>query len=497
MGYVLGLDLGTGSMKGVLLNESGETIHTESSNYELLNSPRGYNEQNPYDWIKASKDLFNKFSNNIDDFTEELKGISFSGQMHSLVLTDGNGNVLRPAILWNDTRNTEQCHRIMNDFKKDLLKITKNIALEGFTLPKILWVQENEPEIWRQVEKIFLPKDYLRYYLTGEFHMDYSDAAGTLLMDTTERKWSHTILKKYNIPKYYLPKLVQSTDFVGTLKNEIKKQYEFKNDIKIFAGGADNAVSSLGAGLIDSDTAIASIGTSGVFLSLEDSNHDNYKGDIHLFNHILQNRYYSMGVTLAAGNSVSWFKNLVAKDKTYHNFLKGISDVSVGSNGLLFTPYISGERTPHFDSQIRGSFLGLSDDHTLNHLIRSVIEGVTFSLKDSQMLMEKFRKKKFERIISIGGGAKNKKWLQIQADIFDTQVVSLKNEEGPGLGAAIIAAVGLGWFESFNDCIDHTISYSNIVIPNKMNVKKYDKVYRNYTQIYDLTKDISHDLSYE
>ncbi|MCO8292148.1 xylulokinase [Tetragenococcus halophilus] len=495
MDYVLGLDLGTSSLKGDLLDESGKTVCVASTEYELLTPKSGYNEQNPNDWVQACYRLFEKMSQKISDFTSNLIGISFSGQMHSLVVADEDGNALRPAILWNDVRTTKQCNDITENFGEEILKITKNLVLEGFTLPKILWIQENEPEIWKKVRKIFLPKDYLRYFLTGNFQMDYSDAAGTLLMDIKEKKWSQVILKKYNIPIEYLPELVNSFDFVGNLDENIKKSYGFKNNIKIFAGGADNAVSSLGTGLNDYETAIASTGTSGVFLSLEDSIHNEYNGKFHLFNHALPDKYYSMGVTLSAGQSISWFKDLIAKSESYDKFLSNVSDVPIGSNGLLFTPYISGERTPYFDSQIRASFIGLNDTHSLDDLKRAVIEGVTFSLKDSQVLMESLREKEFRRIISIGGGAKNKEWLQIQADIFNTQVVTLDTEEGPGLGAAMIAAMGVGWFETVEECVAHTITYIDKIDPISENVAEYKKIYELYTQVYPYTKDITHALS--
>lgn len=497
MSYVLGLDLGTSSLKGNLLDETGKTVGIESVEYELLNSKSGYNEQDPNEWIQACQRLFEKFISSVSDFRKKLEGISFSGQMHSLVVTDRNDNVLRPAILWNDVRTTKQCKYITDTFGKEILKITKNAVLEGFTLPKLLWVKENEPEIWRQVKKIFLPKDYLRYFLTGKFHMDYSDAAGTLLLDIEEKKWSRAILNQYDIPMEYLPELVNSFDFVGNLDENLKKRYEFKKDIKIFAGGADNAVSSLGSGLVDPNTAIASTGTSGVFLAIENNIHDDYKGTVHLFNHVVSDQYYSMGVTLSAGHSVSWFKNLIAKGESYDEFLSNISDIPIGSNGLLFTPYLSGERTPYFDSQIRASFIGLNDTHSLNDLKRAVIEGVTFSLKDSQVLMEKLRKKSFNKIISIGGGAKNKEWLQIQADVFNTQVVTLEAEEGPSLGAAMIAAMGLGWYESLKDCIKHIINYANKMNPIPENVKRYKSIYEIYTQIYPSTKAISSSLGNE
>ncbi|WP_287143518.1 xylulokinase [Enterococcus faecium] len=495
MGYVLGLDLGTGALKGVLVDETGVIRHIEACDYPLHSPKGGYNEQNPADWLTACGALFEKFSCNVSDFQAELAGISFSGQMHSLVVTDEAGTVLRPAILWNDVRNSAQCKRIMDEFGNEIIAITKNRALEGFTLPKILWIQEHEPAIWEKVRKIFLPKDYLRYYLTGHSHMDYSDAAGTLLMDTTKKEWSKPILEKHNIPEVILPPLVESSACVGTLKPEIKATFGFEKEVRIFTGGADNAVSSLGSGLTDSHTALASIGTSGVFLALEEEDHTRYGGKVHLFNHVLPDTYYAMGVTLAAGHSVSWFKNLLAPEQSYDEFLRNIPNVPIGSNGLLFTPYISGERTPHVDSQIRGSFIGLSNHHTRDDLIRAVLEGVTFSLKDSQQLMTSLKGEEFKRIISVGGGAKNKTWLQMQADIFNTEVVSLDTEEGPGLGAAILAAVGLGWFDSFESCTNQVIRYGTTVQPIPENVEKYNTVYDLYTKVYGATKDLSHALS--
>ena len=490
MGYALGLDLGTGSLKGILINNNGDIVGIESETYPLHNPQNGYCEQNPEDWITACKSVFKKFKKNIDDFIYELEGISFSGQMHSLVLTDELGDSLRPAILWNDTRNTKQCNKIMSEYGNDILRITKNVALEGFTLPKILWVKENEPEIWENTKKIFLPKDYLRYWLTGEFQMDYSDASGTLLMDISRYEWSDEILKKYDIKKSILPTLVKSTDQTGFVKNELLKEFDFKKEVKVFSGGADNAVSSLGAGLIDKDTAISSIGTSGVFLALEESAHGRYNGKIHLFNHVLEDKYYSMGVTLAAGHSLNWFKNIFFKNTSYNDMLSNINKVPIGSGGLLFTPYILGERTPHIDSQIRGAFIGLSNEHNVNNFVRSIVEGITFSLKESKILMESLLDRSFDKIISIGGGAKSDEWLQIQADIFNAKIYKLENEEGPGLGAAMIAALGLGWYESTRDCVKKIIRYSDPISPIEDNVKRYEKVFEKYRKVYKATKTV-------
>lgn len=495
MPYVLGIDLGTSSLKGILVNERGEIIKTASSDYPLIHPASGYSEQDPHEWIKACEIVLDTLKKDVKDFADELSGISFSGQMHSLVILDEEKNVLRNSILWNDVRTTKQCEQIMDNFGDEILQITKNIALEGFTLPKILWIQENEPDIWEKVRHIMLPKDYIGFWMTGNIHMDYSDAAGTLLLDIKEKQWSNLILEKYKINKDYLPKLIDSIGFTGLLNDKIKKKFGFKQEIKIFAGGADNACAAVGSGILAEGVGMASIGTSGVFLAYENSSNKDYQGKLHLFNHAEPNGYYSMGVTLAAGHSLSWFKDVFMDGTSYVDLLDGIEDIGPGSEGLIFTPYISGERTPYADSKIRGSFIGMSDQHNNKHFTRSVLEGITFSLKDSQVLMEKITNRKFEKIISVGGGAKNAEWLQMQADIFNVEVTTLESEQGPGLGASMLAAVGLGWFDDLTECGEVFVNYKETIEPIEDNVKIYENVYQQYAQVYNATKNISHSLS--
>lgn len=496
MGYVLGLDLGTSSLKGLLVNKQGEVVTTVTAEYPLIHLKPGYSEQDPVEWVKACDEVMLSLSEKVNDFTEKLEGISFSGQMHSLVLLDKNAEVLRPAILWNDVRNSDECEKINTEFGEEILRITKNIAREGFTLPKILWIQKHEPEIWEQVDQVLLPKDYLRYYLTGKFNMDYSDAAGTLMLDIEDKNWSEEVVSNYGINLDVLPPLVGSADYVGDVLEDLKSKYGLKNDVKVFAGGADNACAAVGSGILDESTGMASIGTSGVFLSYEESHESDYEGQLHVFNHAADDQsYYSMGVTLAAGHSLNWFKNTFLADKTFDEALANIGDINPGSNGLLFTPYIVGERTPYTDGKIRGSFIGIDTSHTIDHFTRSVIEGITFSLKDSQYLMENVAKKNFERIISVGGGSKNKDWLQIQADIFDTDIVTLTADQGPGLGATMLAAVGLNWFDSMDECSQVFVEYADTIKPIKENVEIYKRYYEEYRKIYSSTKEISHNLN--
>lgn len=492
MSYVLGLDLGTGSLKGLLMTKEGTIITTQSAEYPLITPKSGYSEQDPVEWLKAAEKVIQIIVKEIPDAASGIQGISFSGQMHSLVLLNEKNDVLRNAILWNDVRTTEQCREITETLKEDLITITKNRALEGFTLPKLLWVKEKEPEIWQQVEHFLLPKDYLGYWLTGNQQMEYSDAAGTLLLDVEQKCWSKKIMNAFNIEASICPPLVYSTDCIGTVREELLERWGLQGRIEVFAGGADNACAAVGAGIVKDGVALASIGTSGVFLSYEETGDKQYEGDLHYFNHAVKDAYYSMGVTLAAGHSLSWYKSTFAKNETYDELLQGVANIPVGSMDLYFTPYIVGERTPHVDSKVRGSFIGIDTNHTRNHFTRAVLEGITFSLKDSQLLMEEKAGKSFKKIISVGGGAKNKEWLQIQADIFDATIVTMSTEQGPAMGAAMIAAVGAGWFADLKECAAEVVSYKEEIHSIPENVEKYKHSYKKYREIYPATKNFFH-----
>ena len=490
MGYVLGIDLGTSSLKGLLMNRSGEVVAFAGYDYPLLHPKKGYSEQNPEEWVKACENVFKALSEKVGDFKAELEGIAISGQMHGLVTLDVEDKVVRPAILWNDTRTTKQCTEIMEGFGDRLITITKNKALEGFTLPKILWMQEEERELWSKVAHIMLPKDYLIFRLTGEFATDYSDAAGTLLLDVAAKKWSNEILAKYNIDGKILPKLYNSIDCVGKIKAEYQKDFGFEKEVKVMGGGADNACAAVGSGIVSNGIGMVSIGTSGVFLSYEDEAHSNYSGRLHLFNHGIPDAYYSMGVTLAAGHSLNWFKETFAPKESFEELLSDIDKIPAGSDGLLFAPYIVGERTPYADSKVRGSFTRIDTTHTRAHFARAVLEGITFSLRDSMELMSELTAKKFDKILSVGGGSKNKDWLQMQADIFDTEIITLTTEQGPGLGAAMMAAVGTGWFEELKECANTFVHYKSGISPVKENVLKYNEAYDSYKKVYGATKDL-------
>lgn len=494
MTYVLGIDLGTSSLKGILMNQSGEVVATESASYAIETPKTGYSEQHSEHWVVALESVLTTLSLGVSDFGSQLSGISFSGQMHSLVVLDENNNPLRPAILWNDVRTSKQCQIITEKLGDKLLDITKNIALEGFTLPKILWLQENEPEVWAKVKKIMLPKDYLSLWLTGNSYTDYSDAAGTLLLDIEKGEWSQEIAETFDIDMSILPELIESTGQTGQLKEEICRRFKITNEVKVFAGGADNAAAALGVGLIDEEVGLISMGTSGVVSAYEPEIKD-YEGKLHFFNHTVPGAYYSMGVTLAAGNSLNWFKETFGRGQSFEELLADVYTVEPGSKGLLFSPYIVGERTPHFDSKIRGSFIGMSAHHELKHFSRSVLEGITFSLRDSKEIMEETKGRKFSKLISVGGGAQNSDIMQMQADIFNAEMIRLTVEQGPGLGACMIAAYGCGLYNSLEEVTKAFVHYKKATFtPKPENVKKYEKYYGIWKKVYQATSEISHDL---
>lgn len=488
MKYILGIDLGTSSLKGSVYSFNGYLISSSSCGYDLIITQKGFSEQDPNDWIYAFINVFEDLKLKIKDFDKKLEAISFSGQMHSLVLLDENNSILRNAILWNDTRTSDQCEFIMDSYGDELIRITKNKAIEGFTLPKILWIKENEPELWNRVRHVLLPKDYLRFFLTGNLNMDYSDAAGTLLLNIYDKERSDEILNKFNIDKSILPSLVESTYYVGDVLPDISDRLGLKNNVKVYAGAADNAASAIGSGIISNYIGLVSIGTSGVVLANKVRLSDVDNGILHTFNHAMHNSYYSMGVTLAAGKSLDWFKKTFANNISFDELLISLETIRPGADGLLFTPYIQGERTPYNDSTIRGSFTGIDISHTFNHFVKSVIEGITFSLKDCLELIDSYSDTNIDTLVSVGGGSKNKLWLQLQSDIFNKNIITLEMENGPSTGAAMIAAVGLGIYDDFVSCSEAFVNYKDNYMPNRHNSDLYNNIYKNYKNIYHRTK---------
>lgn len=494
MKYVIGVDLGTSAVKTLLVSQDGAVRAEATREYPLYHEKSGWSEQEPEDWVAGTVESIREIVSKSGVAPEDIEGISFSGQMHGLVLLDAERRPVRRAILWNDTRTTEQCRQIEAKLGDKLLSVMRNPALEGFTLPKIEWVRQHEPEAFERARGFLLPKDYVRYRLTGAVHMDLSDAAGTLMLDVANKRWSADVLETFGIPADFCPPLVEAGACVGTLTKEAAEKTGLAAGTKVFAGGADNACGAIGAGILQPGVTLCSIGTSGVILTYEPDASADYQGKVHFFNHGKENAFYAMGVTLGAGYSLSWFRNTFAKGESYDSLLAGVGDLPPGSGGLLFTPYLVGERTPHADSVIRGSFIGMDGSHTRAHFARAVMEGITFSLHET---VDIFRKagKTVDTIVSIGGGAKNPVWLQMQADIFQADVVALENEQGPGLGAAMLAAVGCGWFPSLDACADVFVKRQKAYRPDPERSRRYAELFRIYQDVYRQTKGLNQALA--
>ena len=494
MSCLIGLDIGTTGVKAIMINRDGKVLATDFQEYPLYFPRPGWAEQNPEDWwnatIKSIKNLMGKARVKPDS----IKGLSFSGQMHGLICLDKNYKVIRPAILWCDVRTTPQCKKITEIVGKEkLLKLVSNPALEGFTLPKLIWVRDNELQNYVKIKKILLPKDYIRFKMTGKIGIDISDAAGTLMLNVVKRKWSDELLKILKIDKGILPDVYESIDVAGEITDEVAKLTGLAIGTKIVFGGADNTCSAVGNGIIKVGLVSSSIGSSGVVLAPAEKVKLEKEGRIHTFNHSVPNLWYFMGVMLSAGISYRWFRDTFGEIEkeiekkrgidAYNSLNKLAEKVPVGSEGLIFLPYLNGERTPHQDGYAKGVFFGITPRHTKGHFVRAILEGVVYGLRDSLEIIKEMSVP-IKQIRLTGGGAKSLLWRQIQADIFNHPVVTINVDEGPAFGAAIIAGVGVGVYKSFSEATDNIIKVSNQIEPIKKNVKIYDEFYQIYKSLY-------------
>lgn len=492
MSHVIGMDIGTSGLKSVVINKKGHVVDEYHVTYKTSHPYSGYSEMDPEIWYDAAIESLDYLLHK--EAGKKVSGISFSGQMHGLVTIDENGDSIRPAILWNDTRNTKQVKQILDSVTLDkLLENTSNTVLEGFTLPKLLWVRENEFENYKKVHKIMLPKDYIVYRLTGNVYSEPSDFAGTIMYDVKKETFAYDLLNELDIDVDICPEIIPSHGKSGVIKDEVKKQLNISRDINIYQGGADNACGALGSGITDESRQLVSIGTSGVALAIENSSEFKNDGSVHYFNHCVPNQKYIMGVTLSSGSSLEWLKEILDANVSFETFIKGFTDSPIGSNGLLFAPFLHGERTPYNDANIRGSFIGLDRSTNKNDLKRAVIEGISFSINESIAIMRDHGLN-IKNIVSIGGGAKNKEWLNVQADLFNAKIYTRTEEQGPAFGAAMLAAMGEGWFSSFDNMIHEFIDYNEEIQPRKENSEKYKKLFEIYKKLYSQTIELSKEL---
>ncbi len=484
MKYFIGIDTSTTATKALLIDESGRVLGVASNEYPYDTPQPLWSEQDPALWWHATSLSIRQAVSQTGVDPSAIGGIGLTGQMHGLVLLDEKGGVLRPAILWNDQRTGAQCDEIRARLGRErLIQITGNDALTGFTAPKILWVQDHEPEIWARARHILLPKDYVRYKLTGDFAIDRADGAGTILFDLAQRDWSPEVLAALNIPAEYLPRTYEGSDATGTLLPAVAKDLGLPAGIPVFGGGGDQAASAVGTGAVRVGVVSLSLGTSGVVFAATDGPAIEPQGRLHAFCHSAPGKWHFMGVMLSAAGSLRWHRDTFAPGTDYDTLLKPVADVPAGADGLLFLPYLTGERTPHPDPLARGAFVGLTVRHSFPYLTRAVLEGVSFGLRDSFELMKGAGLANISQVRVTGGGARNPLWRQILADVFGAEIVTVNTAEGAAYGAALLAATGAGVFPSVESACDATIQVTGSTRPGADQVV-YEKLYPLYRGLY-------------
>jgi xylulokinase len=474
----LGIDLGTSSLKILLADEEGKIIDKESAEYSIYFPKEKYSEQNPDDWINALVKTIKELGKRHN--LKEIEGVSFSGQMHGLVILDENDNVIRPAILWNDNRSVKECEYLNNEIGKEkLIEWTGNIAFTGFTAPKLLWLKSNEPDNFKKIKKIMLPKDYLAYKMSGVFASDVSDNSGTLYFDVKNRKWSKPILDILGITEKQLPKVFESSEVIGTVCKVFSKITGMSEDTKVIIGAGDQAAGAVGTGTVSSDSLSISLGTSGVVFAASD-NYAETDGSMHSFCHA-NGKYHIMGVMLSAAGSLDWWMKKVLKTDDFESELNEI-DYKKDSS-LYFLPYLIGERSPINDPDAKGMFYGLTMAHTRADMIKAVLEGISLGLKDCYISL-KMSGIKSDSARVIGGGAKSDLWLQMLADCLGIKLSTINTTEGGGLGAIILAMTGCGKFETVEKGCIKLIKEEKTYLPESRKTKEYNKKYDYFKALY-------------
>lgn len=503
MSCFLGVDLGTSAVKCILVDENGNVIADHSVEYPLLQPRPGWTEQRPEDWWSGTKEAIAALLTKANIKGSDIKGIGFSGQMHGSVFLDRDLNVIRPALLWSDQRTAQQCEWIENTVgAKQLGEWTGNKALTGFTAPKIIWLRDNEPENYSRIAHIILPKDYVRLKLTGTLAIDAADASGTLLLDVSKRQWNEKLLERLDIPKEWLPPVYESSDIVGQLTPEAAAETGLAAGTPVVAGGGDQACGAVGVGVVQKGIASVALGTSGVVFVHDETYQVDEQFRLHSFCHGVPGKWHRMGVMLSAGGSFQWWRNRFGYEemqraeqegRDVYEYLTALAETApLGSEGLLFLPYLTGERTPHPDPKARGGFVGITSRHEKSHLTRAVLEGITFGLRDSLELMKEASVDITELRVN-GGGAKSPFWRQMIADIFGFPVVTVNSTDGPAYGAAVMAAAGvLG--EPIPSLCERWIKVVTRTEPDANAQAQYEPYYALYRELYPMLKPAMHRL---
>ncbi len=505
MKYAIGVDIGTSGTKSVMFDEKGTVIASAAIEYPLYQEKNGYAEQEPSDWYNASVNTIKKIVSDSKVDPADITGIGISGQMHGLVMLDENNEVIRKSIIWCDQRTAKECAEITEKVgAKRLIEITANPALTGFTASKILWVRNNEPENYKKCRHILLPKDYVRFMLTGEYATEVSDASGMQLLDVPNRCWSDEVLEKLDIDKSLLAKVYESPEITGKITAEAAALTGLKEGTPVVGGAGDNAAAAVGTGIVSDGKAFTTIGTSGVVFAHTSKVQIDPKGRVHTFCCAVPGCWHIMGVTQAACLSLKWFRDNFceaemneAKEKNvseYYLMDKEAENIPIGSDKLLYLPYLMGERTPHLDPDVRGMFFGLSAMHTKAHFIRAVLEGVAYSLRDCKNIISEMGTE-ISDMMACGGGGTSPLWRSMLADLYNCPVKTVACKEGPALGVAILAFVGTGVYKTVEEACAAMIKTDKTQNPDAKASAEYEKYYNLYTKLYGSIKDNCKELA--
>lgn len=488
---LLGLDVGTSGARAVAVDESGNVVAEASSEYPLSSPRPGWSEQDPHDWWRGAKEALGRVASEVG--AAEVAGLGLTGQMHGSVFLDESDEVVRPALLWNDQRTGRQCEEITERVGAErLISIAGNPALTGFQAPKVLWLRECEPENYERVRSVLLPKDYVRLLLTGEKATDASDAAGTLFLDVGARDWSGEILDALEVPASWLPRVHEGPEETGGLRREVSEELGLPAGLPVAAGGGDNAAAAVGTGIVREGLVSSSVGTSGVLFAHTSGFEPDPSGRVHAFCHAVPDAYHLMGVTLSAGGSLSWWRGTTGKG--YDELVAAASEVPPGAEGLLFLPYLTGERTPHLDPEARGAFVGLTSRHGLEHMTRAVMEGVVFSLRDAMEIMRGLGVP-VGQVRATGGGARSALWRQLQADVYGEPIRRTTADEGPAYGAALLGGVAAGVYADVGEASSVLGLREETTEPDEERVKVYEELYGVYRSLYGANREAMHRLS--
>lgn len=505
MAYILGVDIGTSGTKTVLFSEDGVPVASATYEYPLYTPQNGYAEQEPLDWWNAVVNGIKQVIGESGVPAAEIKGIGLSGQMHGLVMLDGDNKVIRRSIIWCDQRTAKEAAEITDKVGADrLIDITANPAITGFTAAKIMWVKNNEPENYEKCRHILLPKDYIRFMLTGEYATEVSDASGMQLLDIPNRCWSDEVLGKLGIDKSLLAKVYESPEITGKITKQAAELTGLAEGTIVVGGAGDNAAAAVGTGVVEDGKAFTTIGSSGVVFAHTSDISIDKKGRVHTFCCAVPNCWHVMGVTQSAGLSLKWFRDNFCWSEMetaigmgvdpYYLTDKEAMEVPIGANRLLYMPYLNGERTPHLDPNCRGAFVGLSTMHKKKDMIRAVMEGVSYSLRDCVEVMREMNINVTD-MMACGGGGSSPLWRQMLADLYACPVKTTQNKEGPALGVALLAAVGAGLYSSVPEACRAVILPDKVQNPIEENIGRYEKVYALYRKLYPAMKGCFDELA--